>query len=890
MRVLHWMVLAACAVALVSCARRPPEAPAPATQPATAPAKPAALLALDEIEPPAVLPPKPAMTRPAALVPLEALHLYARARAESDRSATNAIALLRKALDLDPESFELSRELGLVYARSGLGNESAIRWLEKAATIDPGHIDVYYQLARLYLAKQSQDLALEKLRLATQTRGYQSDPEHGALVDFLLARLLQQRGYDTAALDAVRSLLSRLEGRLSPRGNPDLFFIVSRPESILTQAGQLAQKLGRHAEALRYFERAAAHQPDSFEHQSRRVGPLMELGRGEEARKLATDLVSRHRASLESVQLFQGVYKRLGRSEEVVPALRDLLKNNPDDKSIAFAIAETLATTGKEAEARKLLEELLLQSNHDLRVVIRLFEFLMNRGDAAGAGKLIVESLARNPDALDELTPLFQRLTRFSTKGRLRLPAMEKLSVEPWAEASKQYWTALLARPVERTTLASASLEKAAAAGKPFGPAYRELLHDYLSRGDWTLPEREQAAKKLIARAEAGGDTRLSIELRGLLALRLGRPADAVKDFTILKDSARPQPRELFALASALIATGEVQKAESLLWRLLSDHPTYEGSYAILLNLYLRRTDGARQAINVLQNWLRADPYNINARLLQATIQSRSGDTEAAELTLVNLFREEPDRGDVVTALARFYLDTGKDEELVRRLEDHRAANAHNTVVARWLVELYEEKKRPADALRVLEEARAGVAGDPDQLYLLAHVYQNINQQQRTEDVLGDVLKLEPGNVLANNDLGYMWADAGKNLDKSEAMIRVAVEAEPTTSAFLDSLGWVLYKRGKFAEAHQYLDKAVKVAEYPDPVVLDHLADSLYRLDRRPEALEVWKRSLKRLDEMRSDRDDLKKLRLEVRQKIAQQEGGKPVNVAPIVESAPNKN
>ena len=48
-----------------------------------------------------------------------------------------------------------------------------------------------------------------------------------------------------------------------------------------------------------------------------------------------------------------------------------------------------------------------------------------------------------------------------------------------------------------------------------------------------------------------------------------------------------------------------------------------------------------------------------------------------------------------------------------------------------------------------------------------------------------------------NNDLGYLYAEQGKNLEKAETMIRKAVADEPENSAYLDSLGWVLFKRGK---------------------------------------------------------------------------------------------
>src|SRR5207248_11655112 len=115
------------------------------------------------------------------------------------------------------------------------------------------------------------------------------------------------------------------------------------------------------------------------------------------------------------------------------------------------------------------------------------------------------------------------------------------------------------------------------------------------------------------------------------------------------------------------------------------------------------------------------------------------------------------------------------------------------------------------------------------------------------EQLLEQVVQLDPHNAPANNDLGYTWADGGKNLARAEEMIRLAVDAEPDNQSFLESLGWVLYKRAKFAEAVVYFEQAIGPATRPDPVVLDHMGDVLYRLSRSEGAVKQWKRAQERL-------------------------------------------
>ena len=61
-------------------------------------------------------------------------------------------------------------------------------------------------------------------------------------------------------------------------------------------------------------------------------------------------------------------------------------------------------------------------------------------------------------------------------------------------------------------------------------------------------------------------------------------------------------------------------------------------------------------------------------------------------------------------------------------------------------------------------------------------------------------------------------------------MIRKALHDDPENAAYLDSMGWVLFKRGKLKEALDNLQKAVEKLERPDPTILEHLGDVYLKL------------------------------------------------------------
>ncbi|HEX2971010.1 MAG TPA: tetratricopeptide repeat protein [Tepidisphaeraceae bacterium] len=885
MRHLSWISVCTL-LAVGGCATRPTastlKTPAVA---ATRPNDPA-MLTLGEIEPPLVLP-APA-TQPTTRPSLDAIHLYAQARAaqlRGDRPV--ALSLLNSALKLDPNSFDLNYALAQAHLSGSGGQDLAIKALERAASVQPDHLEVQLLLGRQYLARGDMTQALEHLRLAVQTSDYTAQPEIAALVDLFLARALQQAGYDRAAADQYERLVMRLQQRLNVRGNPELFYLVSRPEAIFVQIGELHEKHGRYQEALKFYRSAAEHEPNNFDYQSHVIHALLGLGQTETARQMAADLVSTHQASSESLDLLKEVYKSSGGEQAMVNGLRRILKDRPSDRSILFALADALNTGGKPAEAEKLLADAMTRNPGDAIVAMRLFELLLERDNTPAAARLVVETLAKHPDLLSRLEPMWDRLLRLSSRNRLRLPMLQQLSISPDAAAAKLYLTARLAETYGRDSLSRASLQQAAAAKPPFAPAYRDLLQDILDREQWSESQKSEAAGRLIEQLKKQDSPGLAAELRGLLLLHQKQLPEAV---TALEDAIRlgdKGPAAQYALAAVLLEQGKDLQAEAQLWKITGEWSSFDEAYLSLFRYYLNKGDrrSGEQALKVLHGWLAADPSNVNARLLQATIFAQGSRLDLAETTLLGLFAEQPDSSEVITELYRFYMRANRSEQFIHHLEEHRIKHPDNRMVVEMLATLHMEQKHPTEAKRVVDAMRAAVGDDTDQLYFIAQLYDRVGQRPMTERLLLEILKLEPHSG-ASNDLGYMWAEEGKNLEKAESLIRAAVRAEPDNSAYLDSLGWVLYKRGKFAESHRCLKEAVDSAGKPDPVVLDHLGDALYRLQQAQEAATIWRRSLDRMSEIRQSREDLKKLQLQLKRKLQQYETGQSVDVAPVAENS----
>lgn len=143
--------------------------------------------------------------------------------------------------------------------------------------------------------------------------------------------------------------------------------------------------------------------------------------------------------------------------------------------------------------------------------------------------------------------------------------------------------------------------------------------------------------------------------------------------------------------------------------------------------------------------------------------------------------------------------------------------------------------------------------------YILSGVYVDLNQVDKAAEQLQILLKEHPDDPGYNNDLGYIWADHDMNLDQAETLIRKALdqdrkqrqkkeggEAEggAMNPAYLDSLGWVLYKQKKYDEAKPYLLQAVKEKEGQHVEIYDHLAEVCRALGDKAGAVSAWKKGV----------------------------------------------
>ena len=141
-----------------------------------------------------------------------------------------------------------------------------------------------------------------------------------------------------------------------------------------------------------------------------------------------------------------------------------------------------------------------------------------------------------------------------------------------------------------------------------------------------------------------------------------------------------------------------------------------------------------------------------------------------------------------------------------------------------------------------LDRAIESHAGDIPLLYFRAMSGQKYDRLDILERDLKQVLVLDPGNADAMNALGYTLADQTDRYDEAYALIEKALALKPEEPAFIDSMGWVLYRLNRFEEAIDYLEQAFE--RFPNDEVAAHLGEVLWQSGKTRRAKRVWKEAL----------------------------------------------
>jgi len=634
-----------------------------------------------------------------------------------------------------------------------------------------------------------------------------------------------------------------------------------------------AEKAGQKTPAITYL-RAQAHDG---------------LDDVEKAVKAYQQVIEADPKSVAAMVALGRLYERMGQPNKARQEYQRVLKIAPANGMAGERLIRLLLAQGEGEEAKRALQR-FRRANGSRAVLGRCLAVMASGGKMERYRRLLGKLLEQSPKEVQTRYDLAVSFYSTGAYDRAREEADRILELAPAHQQARLLMAGLCGKQLN------------------YGGAIKVLaglLREHPNRPAWLLRQAEvhldmqdyeraaEVFKRLIARAPNTGYKRVyRHRLVGVhLAARAHDQAVAVAEHWLKEDPTCQTARRM--LVEALHDAGKDGRAIQLAKDWLaadvakaakaakgkSDAVQQEGR-SLLMAVYVaaKQTD---QALETLMGWMEEDPSNRALfRQTWIVLSNAKRYEDAAELcesAIATARRPQAYR----LMLAQTYLDADQYDKALGVLKRIPKSDRDN-LVRRLEISALLDAKRYDQAVRVAKEAAGRAENDEVRLAmsrLLVLVYQRQDKMDLAEKELERIYAKQPKDPGINNDLGYTWADAGRNVEQAERMVRYALGEEPRNAAYMDSLGWVLYKKGDFAPAVHFLRKATRAAGGDDPIIFDHLGDACWRLGRRDEAKQHWQEAVKlALKEQSEGKDPADpKMLSRARQKLTElEQGGEP--------------
>jgi tetratricopeptide (TPR) repeat protein len=241
-----------------------------------------------------------------------------------------------------------------------------------------------------------------------------------------------------------------------------------------------------------------------------------------------------------------------------------------------------------------------------------------------------------------------------------------------------------------------------------------------------------------------------------------------------------------------------------------------------------------------------------------SSIAERQGRTDLALEGYSRL--AEAGAGLIVRGRAAKLLLARNEREAAFRMLDAHAAKERSEILDVEFAKaaLLADVGKPTEAIALLQLALERFPDHPGVRYQIALIQDKAGMERESVRSFERLLKARPEDASLLNALGYSLADRNQKLPRAESLIRKALTASPDNPAFLDSLGWVLFRRGDASGAIPLLERAYRI--FPDAEIASHWGEVLWVNGKESEARALWARALARAPDSKPLRDTIERL------------------------------
>jgi len=703
-----------------------------------------------------------------------------------------AAIMYKRALQKDMRFGEAYYRLGLTELKLG-GYGDALRWLRRAVELQPTNTDAITKLADLYLLAATQPNNQQKLLLDE--------------VKDLSGKLLQQ---NSESYDG-----HRLKGQLALMGRD--------PKA-----------------AIEEFEKANSIKPYQTDVVLVYFQALVLDNRFPEAEKLANDLIDKQKNYGLMYDMLYGQYLRKNDLPSAEAVLKRKLANNPTQARYVVQMAQFYFLNGKKAEMDQVMQQLNDEKKFpDGHLVagdfymLRLQDYENARLQYEAAVKAfpkdkviyqkrLVELFAvtgRGPQANEMLAQILKDNPKDSEAIGMRAALMLATGNRDQINLAANDLQALVTKNPENHMFRF-NLARAMVAKGELEPARLQLDEAIKLRSDFVL------ARVLLAK----------------IYLAQSQPAKALKEAEGVLAIDKNNLQAHLTRSSALLGMGDKDKAREELELISKAYPQNpEARYQVGFLAY--QDKDYKKAEQIFSEMYKANPNDTRGLAGVTESMAAEGHMDQAVKETQAAIQKEPQRRDLKLVLAKYYVRSQRYDEAIGI---YQALIQEDPKSADLLFQMAETERRKGDLNSAVDTFRRCSQAAPSDTVCLTQmglILDATGKRDQAKPIYEQILKIKPDNPVALNNLAFIKAEEGVDLDQALSMSQRARQAMPNAPEVSDTLGWIYIKKNLSEDAVRvFKDLTDKVPT--NPTFHYHYGMALLQKGDKPSAKKELEKAL----------------------------------------------
>lgn len=604
--------------------------------------------------------------------------------------------------------------------------------------------------------------------------------------------------------------------------------------------GQVALIRKDAPEAIKNFNEADKVKPNQPQIRLANFSALVMNNQFPEAEKLALDLIEKQKDYAPIYDLLYVQYATRRQLAEAEQLLVRKAEYNPKSAQYILQLAAHYAGTnnrpGLDQAMAKLNDEKAFQEGHLAAgdfYFLRLREFARAEEQYQAGLKAFPKEKITYQKRLIEL---FAQTNRVPDANKL---LAEVLKEHPDDAEGLSMRAALRLTTGNRDEINLAVNEFQNLVAKNTG---NHLLHFNLGRALLAKGEVEQGRIQLEETLKLRPDF---VAARELLAKIYLSRSDGGKALQEADNILKVDPSNLaghLARSSALALLNDNDKARQELNLILANYPqNTEARYQLGFLAY--RTGDFSKASQLFTDLRKADPKDL--RGLVGVIETLASQNKLADAVkeAESALMAEPDRTELKIAVGNLYVRSARYEDGIKKYQELLAKDPKNADILFKMAETYRRKGDLNQAIEIFRKASQASPNDPAPLLQLGLLMDGTGRRDQAKPIYEQILRIQQDHPIALNNLAFIKAEEGNDLDQALSMAQRAFQAQPNTPDIADTLGWVYIRKNLSAEAIRVFTDLVK--QHPEnPIYRYHYGMALMQRGDRPAAKREFQAAL----------------------------------------------